>query len=61
MRLELVMTGEKKTNISLIHSNSVDLNKFGQDRDVNKAAEDAVPTSTLYQTAKAFLSALKGL
>ncbi len=55
------MTGEKKTNISLIHSNSVDLNKFGQDRDVNKAAEDAVPTSTLYQTAKAFLSALKGL
>ncbi|MDE7477878.1 MAG: hypothetical protein K2M91_08000, partial [Lachnospiraceae bacterium] len=32
VRQELGRTGEKKTNISLIHSNSVDLNKFGQDR-----------------------------
>lgn len=58
VRQELGRTGDKRTNISLVHAKSVDLNKFGQDRAA--AADDSkVPTSELYRTAKAFLTALK--
>ncbi len=53
-------SGEKRTNISLVHARSVDLGKFGQDRDKTKAADETkVSTGELYQTAKAFLTALK--
>lgn len=56
---ELSGTGDKKVSISLVQTNTVDLNKFGQDR---KAVKDAkVPTSELYRTAKAFLTALKNV
>lgn len=60
VRQELGSTGGKKTNISLVHTQSVDLNKFGQDRDAASAAgQEKVPTGELYQTAKVFLTALK--
>ena len=62
VRQELGRTGDRKTGISLVHARSVDLNKFGQDRDA-KSTADAVKASTseLYQTAKAFLTALKAV
>ena len=56
---ELSGVGGKKTGISLVQTNSVDLNKFGQDRRIVKDA--SVPTSELYRTAKAFLTALKSI
>ena len=62
VRQEFGAAGEKQTAISLVHTRSVDLNKFGQDRDQNIAAEDTkVSTSELYHTAKAFLTALRGV
>ncbi len=62
VRQELGSVSEKRTDLSLVHTRSVDLNKFGQDRDQNTAADDTkVPTSELYHTAKAFLTALKDL
>ena len=62
VRQELGRAGDRKTGISLVHARSVDLNKFGQDRDA-KSTADAVKASTseLYQTAKAFLTALKAV
>ncbi len=62
VRQELGRAGDRKTGISLVHAKSVDLNKFGQDRDA-KSTADAVKASTseLYQTAKAFLTALKAV
>ena len=60
VKQELGKAGEKKTGISLVHAKSVDLNKFGQDRDTaNPVDETKVSTSELYQAAKAFLTALK--
>lgn len=62
VRQEFDSAGEKQAAISLVHSRSVDLNKFGQDRDQNIAAENTkVSTSELYHTAKAFLTALRDL
>ncbi|MDE7201354.1 MAG: hypothetical protein K2O91_05470 [Lachnospiraceae bacterium] len=60
VKQELGKSGEKKTGISLVHAKSVDLNKFGQDRDTTKPTDETkVSTSELYQAAKAFLVALK--
>lgn len=62
VRQELGGVGGKKTSISLVHATSVDLNKFGQDRDAGSTAADGkVPTGELYQTAKAFLTVLKAV
>lgn len=60
VRAELSANGEKQVGISLVHAKSVDLNKFGQDR-ASGSAETQISTSELYQTAKAFLTALKGI
>lgn len=56
MKEELSAKGQKQVQISLVHAKSVDLSKFGKDRDINN---EKLPTSELYQTAKAFLTALK--
>lgn len=62
VRQELGRAGDRKTGISLVHARSVDLNKFGQDRDAKSTADAAkASTSELYQTAKAFLTALKAV
>ena len=62
VRQEFGTAGEKQAAISLVHTRSVDLNKFGQDRDQNMTAENTkVSTSELYHTAKAFLTALRDL
>lgn len=62
VRQEFGAAGEKQAAISLVHTRSVDLNKFGQDRDQNMTAENTkVSTSELYHTAKAFLTALRDL
>ena len=62
VRQELGRAGDRKTGISLVHAKSVDLNKFGQDRDAKSTADAAkASTSELYQTAKAFLTALKAV
>jgi len=62
VKQELGAASGKKTSISLVHTKSVDLNKFGQDRDTKKTTDDAkVSTSELYQAAKAFLTALQGI
>ena len=60
VRQELGGVGGRKMAISLVHTQPVDLNKFGQDRDAGSTQEQAkVSTGELYQTAKAFLLALK--
>ncbi len=56
---ELGRTGDKQVGISLVQTKSVDLNKFGQDRDIKNSKDTKVPTGELYRTAKAFLTALK--
>ncbi len=56
---ELGRTGDKQVGISLVQTKSVDLNKFGQDRDINNSKDTKVSTGDLYRTAKAFLTALK--
>lgn len=62
VRQELGGISGRKASVSLVHAQSVDLNKFGQDRDAESTQEQAkVSTGELYQTAKAFLSALKEL
>ncbi len=62
VRQEFGAAGEKQAAISLVHTRSVDLIKFGQDRDQNMTAENTkVSTSELYHTAKAFLTALRDL
>lgn len=50
--------GGKAVRISLVQSKTLDLNKFGQDRQVN-GTDSKASTAELYQTAKAFLTALK--
>lgn len=62
VKQEFGKTGDKKASISLVHTKSVDLNKFGQDRDTRIKADSAkIPTSELYQVSKAFLTALKDM
>lgn len=59
---ELGNVSGRKTTISLVHTKSVDLNKFGQDRDAAKMADGTkVSTSELYQVSKAFLTVLKDI
>ncbi len=57
MQEALAANGQKQVSISLVHSKSVDLNQFGQDRE-GGSDQDKVPTAMLYQTAKTFLTAL---
>ena len=52
--------GDRQVTVSLVHTKSVDLGRFGQDRSTD-GVDDTVSTATLYQTAKAFLTALKGV
>lgn len=62
VRQEFGSTSDRKINVSLVHTQSVDLNKFGQDRDAGSTAgQEKVSTSELYQTAKAFLTVLKAV
>jgi hypothetical protein len=49
---------DKNVNISLVKSKSVNLEKFGEDRDKNSST---VSTSKLYKTAKVFLKSLKDI
>lgn len=56
---ELSGESQKKISIHLVQSNPLDLGKFGQDRQI-QAADNKTSTAELYQTAKAFLTALKG-
>lgn len=49
----------KKISISLAETKILDLNRFGQDRDVEES--EKLSTRELYQTAKAFITALKSL
>lgn len=60
MKQGLSVEGQKQVQISLVHAKNVDLNKFGQDRAMDDESEN-LSTAKLYQTAKAFLTALKGL
>ncbi len=50
----------KQVQISLAQTNNLDLNRFGQDRET-PADGEKLSTRELYQTAKAFLTALKSL
>jgi len=56
---ELAGDNKKGVNISLVQSNAVDFMRFGQDRQVQGAENKTASTAELYQTAKAFLTALK--
>ena len=63
---ELAGEHKKDVDISLVQSNAIDFMRFGQDRRIqeteNNAASTAVAsTAMLYQTAKAFLTALKDI
>ncbi len=64
VKRELSGENEKKVSIHLVQSNSLDLGKFGQDRQIQgadgKKSTAMASTAMLYQTAKAFLTALKG-
>ena len=54
---------QKQISINMIHSSVIDLNKFGYDY-ADTAQENTsgdVATAELYQTAKAFIIALKGI
>ena len=54
-------TGTKKqVFFSLAQTKNLDLNRFGQDRELPED-EERLSTKELYQTAKAFLTALKSL
>lgn len=53
---ELSQNANTKVSISMVHSKNVDFNRFGEDRDSNV---EQVSTKELYQTAKAFMTALK--
>lgn len=57
---ELSADSEKQVSISLVQSNALDLGKFGQDRQT-RDIDSKVSTAELYQTAKAFLTALKDI
>ena len=54
------LSGEntKKVSIGLVQSNSLDLGRFGQDRQP-RGMDNGVSTAELYQTAKAFLTAFR--
>lgn len=56
---ELSRESDRKVSIHLVQSGSLDFGKFGQDRQV-QGADSKASTAMLYQTAKAFLTALKG-
>ncbi len=59
---ELSDGGDKQVQISLIYSKTVDLNRFGRDRDASADNEKGtVATSELYRTAKAFMTAIKSI
>lgn len=58
VKRELSGENEKKVSIHLAQSNSLDLGKFGQDRQIQgadgKKSTAMASTAMLYQTAKAF-------
>jgi hypothetical protein len=49
---------DKKVNVSLVQSNYIELEKFGDDRDKDSKA---VSTSQLYNTAKVFLKTINNI
>ena len=51
---------DRQVFLSLAQTNNLDLNRFGQDRELPEEGEK-LSTKELYQTAKAFLTALKSL
>lgn len=60
VKQELGNVSGRKADISLVHTKSVDLNKFGQDRVAMRSEDGAkISTSELYQVSKAFLTVLK--
>lgn len=61
MREELSGDGEKQILVSMVQARDVDLHRFGQDRESGAADKGTLSTGELYQTAKAFIKALKGL
>lgn len=54
---ELSADNKKQVNISVIQSDTIDLGKFGLDRETKNKSN--VSTAELYKTAKSFLTALK--
>ena len=50
---------DKKISVSLVETKELDLNRFGQDRYIEES--EKLSTKELYQTAKAFMTALQGL
>ncbi|MCD8037582.1 MAG: DUF6240 domain-containing protein [Lachnospiraceae bacterium] len=51
---------QRQVSVSLVQSNALDLNRFGQSKRSN-GADGKVSTAELYRTAKAFLTALKDI
>jgi hypothetical protein len=49
---------DKKVNVSLVQSNYIELEKFGDDRDKDSKA---VSTKELYKTAKIFLKSINNI
>lgn len=60
VKKELSADSEKQVSISLVQSSTLDLGKFGQDRQT-KSTDSKVSTAELYRTAKSFLTALKDI
>jgi hypothetical protein len=52
--------GTKQVSVSLVQSDTVDINRFGRDRSKGTVNND-VATARLYQTAKTFLTVLKDI
>jgi hypothetical protein len=52
--------GTKQVNVSLVQSDTADINRFGRDRSKG-TADSGVATARLYQTAKTFLTVLKDI
>ena len=52
-------TNQKRVSLSLVHTKSIDLARFGEDRDVE--AGEKLSTKELYHTAKTYMAALKGI
>lgn len=61
MREELSEDGKRQILVSMVQARDVDLRRFGQDRDGGAGDKEALSTGELYQTAKAFIKALKDL
>lgn len=63
VKKELSGNADQQVSVSLVHSKTVDLNRFGQDRESGgaKGSDKSAQASTreLYQTAKAFMTAIK--